>query len=801
MSGFDFDAIRRANPLKDVVAEVVDLTKKGNEYHGLCPFHDERTPSFQVVPEKGFYHCHGCGAHGDVIDFVANVRGISVGQAAHELAGQTQDLTPQEREDRDKALQEREEREQRKREKATASARDLYESADIPDPNHPYLVKKGVQAFGCRQLPDGRLILPIMDFDGNIMSVQTIDDKGRKKFHTGAPVSSGGMNVGFYFGGETVICEGYATGWSIHDDTKNHVRVAFSMGNMEKIARELISKGRSIILAADKGQCAEKMQSLSRELGVPAIIPPDDIEGSDFNDLYSERGKGAVRAHFDNQLHSWREEMSMRQEAPKVDQGPVDLWSEQDVPDFPINVFPPVIERYSLENAAALGSDPAGLALTALGACAAAIRDSIKLAPRSWDKGWKESARIWPVLIGKPSTKKSPVLSRSASPIKAIDKQMLKQGQARVAEWEENGKEGPKPDVPRIVLEDATTEAAQEKFGCSPNGILLLQDELSGFFGRIEKYGGGSADRGFWLQSYNGGSYAIDRIGRGSKVIENLSACMIGGVQPEALRSIADKSDDDGLIQRIIPVMLRPGRKSERVDATTSNEAYRDLVFALHKMEGPGGSFFKDNVHLEYDPEAEKLAAEFSDINFDRVQAFEDIHGKFASHLGKYDGLFSRLCVVFHCIENVSAPSKTISYSTAARVRVLIESFIMRHSMAFYIGLLGMSENDQIMKDVAGSILAHGDAEISNRELMRRVRTYRKANQYERDEVTKTLVALGWLEPLGGVTDKENKWKVSPETHAKFEQKAESERIRRAEVTKIIKQTVAESNSYNEGES
>ena len=244
MSGFDFDAIRRANPLKDVVAEVVDLTKKGNEYHGLCPFHDERTPSFQVVPEKGFYHCHGCGAHGDVIDFVANVRGISVGQAAHELAGQTQDLTPQEREDRDKALQEREEREQRKREKATASARDLYESADIPDPNHPYLVKKGVQAFGCRQLPDGRLILPIMDFDGNIMSVQTIDDKGRKKFHTGAPVSSGGMNVGFFFGGETVICEGYATGWSIHDDTKNHVRVAFSMGNMEKIARELISKGQ-----------------------------------------------------------------------------------------------------------------------------------------------------------------------------------------------------------------------------------------------------------------------------------------------------------------------------------------------------------------------------------------------------------------------------------------------------------------------------------------------------------------------------------------------------------------------------
>jgi len=67
-AGF-LDELRSRVSLAEVVGRRVNLQKRGREYTGLCPFHKEKTPSFHVVEEKGFYHCFGCGAHGDVIGF------------------------------------------------------------------------------------------------------------------------------------------------------------------------------------------------------------------------------------------------------------------------------------------------------------------------------------------------------------------------------------------------------------------------------------------------------------------------------------------------------------------------------------------------------------------------------------------------------------------------------------------------------------------------------------------------------------------------------------------------------------
>lgn len=59
----------------------VELIANGREFQGCCPFHEEKTPSFSVVPEKQFYHCFGCGAHGDTVDFVSEYEGVDVKQA------------------------------------------------------------------------------------------------------------------------------------------------------------------------------------------------------------------------------------------------------------------------------------------------------------------------------------------------------------------------------------------------------------------------------------------------------------------------------------------------------------------------------------------------------------------------------------------------------------------------------------------------------------------------------------------------------------------------------------------------
>jgi len=80
------DELRARVSLAEVVGRHVRLTKRGRDYVGLCPFHKEKTPSFNVVEQKGFYHCFGCGAHGDVITFAMQTGHVSFLDAVQALA-------------------------------------------------------------------------------------------------------------------------------------------------------------------------------------------------------------------------------------------------------------------------------------------------------------------------------------------------------------------------------------------------------------------------------------------------------------------------------------------------------------------------------------------------------------------------------------------------------------------------------------------------------------------------------------------------------------------------------------------
>lgn len=73
--------------LSGLIGRVVKLRKAGREFVGLCPFHQERTASFSVVEDKGFYHCFGCGAHGDALDFLREHDGIDFKTAVERLEG------------------------------------------------------------------------------------------------------------------------------------------------------------------------------------------------------------------------------------------------------------------------------------------------------------------------------------------------------------------------------------------------------------------------------------------------------------------------------------------------------------------------------------------------------------------------------------------------------------------------------------------------------------------------------------------------------------------------------------------
>ena len=104
------EEIRNRLPVSEIVGKRLRLTRAGREFKACCPFHNEKTPSFYINDDKQFYHCFGCGAHGDVIGFTMRHDRLSFPDAVEQLAGlaglEVPQDTPVEREkfDREKRL-------------------------------------------------------------------------------------------------------------------------------------------------------------------------------------------------------------------------------------------------------------------------------------------------------------------------------------------------------------------------------------------------------------------------------------------------------------------------------------------------------------------------------------------------------------------------------------------------------------------------------------------------------------------------------------------------------------------------
>ena len=115
------------------------------------------------------------------------------------------------------------------------------------------------------------------------------------------------------------------------------------------------------------------------------------------------------------------------------------------------------------------------------------------------------------------------------------------------------------PPRPRVIAMDTSTEALQRLLADNPRGLLHVRDELAGWLGSFDRYGGNGADRSFYLECWNGGAYVSDRIKfNGVPLrIKHTSLAILGGIVPDRLRAaLADA--DDGLPARFIFVWPDP---------------------------------------------------------------------------------------------------------------------------------------------------------------------------------------------------------------------------------------------------
>lgn len=474
--------------------------------------------------------------------------------------------------------------------------------------------------------------------------------------------------------------------------------------------------------------------------------------------------------------------------------GPVDLWANRASPALPKGLLPESIADFATVMSDTMGVDAGGLAMAALTVCAAAIPDNIKIQPKAHDPSWQESARIWTAVIGLPSTKKSPLVSAATRPLKRIDREMYQQYAEAKTLYDSLSKDekaaNPAPRHERLRLEDTTIEAAQEVLKDSPDGLLLVQDELSGWFGAMDKYGGGGRgsqkDRAFWLQSFNGGSYTINRIGRGASFIPNLSVCLLGGIQPELIRSIARDTHDDGLLQRLFPIVLKPAQLGRDVPQPDVAREYDTLISKCHQMRKPMRGMMQE-VPVRFSEGAQVVWQDVTRRNFDLAASWELVNIKLAAHIGKYDGMFARLCLVWHCIESSgSRPASVIPEDVAVRVRDFLFGYLYPHAVAFYTDVVGLSDRQDKLLATAGWILTHRPASVTVRAVRRGDRIMRAMDNDEAESVLHQLDAFGWLNPIPTLRRDSKEWKVESSVYDLFDQRAEEEAERRATAREII---------------
>ncbi len=208
----------------------------------------------------------------------------------------------------DEARRQREQDERLRHMQAARRAQAIWDQAASSPADHPYLQKKGIQPHGLRVDDEDRLIVPVMIGD-SLTSTQSIDRTGAKLFLPGGAVKGGSYTIGDLTKATTVlICEGFATGASLHEATGLPVVVAFNAGNLEPVARALHAKYPNLTLtvcadddATTKGNpgitnATEAAGAVAGRLAVPDF-GADRPEGmTDFNDLVKLRGPEAVRA-------------------------------------------------------------------------------------------------------------------------------------------------------------------------------------------------------------------------------------------------------------------------------------------------------------------------------------------------------------------------------------------------------------------------------------------------------------------------------------------------------------------------
>ena len=492
--------------------------------------------------------------------------------------------------------------------------------------------------------------------------------------------------------------------------------------------------------------------------------------------------------------------------APIFESQPLDVFGLLPPDPVPLDVLPSAIVDYVRDQSELTGSDHGILALSAIVSAAACITDKIMLQPKRRDPTWLEQARLWVAIVGDPSTKKSPAISKAVRHVKRLDHDMSDRNAAAMADykwqhesWKEAKKadkaspppEPQKPPTERLIVEDITVESLTDVLRDNPRGVLALKDELTGWFASMDAYKGGgkgaSMDRAHWLEAYNGGRRVVDRVTRGTVIIPNWSACILGGVQPDMMRRVSDSMGNDGLLQRFIVLVARPAvEDADRTPDMRAMDEYRALFDWLVTLQ-PGAN------HVQLSEDAHVCRERIAKLSMRLTNAFDSPSLK--AWFGKWTGLFARLLLVYHVLDcyqrRVHPCDADVAGHTAEQVERLMCGTLLSHGLHFYHEILDAHDRQEQVRQLARLILAKRYERLTKRDMMQYWKAVQKEDWFKVRGIVDSLCSMGWLEPDMMAVDNDGRpraWTVNPMVHVMFAQHADNERRRRKDQAQTLRE-------------
>ncbi|WP_112310352.1 DUF3987 domain-containing protein [Pseudogemmobacter bohemicus] len=416
-----------------------------------------------------------------------------------------------------------------------------------------------------------------------------------------------------------------------------------------------------------------------------------------------------------------------------------------EAPTLPLEqVFPPAWCSW-IRTAAESKGAPADYVVAALLSVTGALLGNTRwVAP--WE-GWSEPPILWSMAIGNPSAGKSPGLDAVMAALKVVEREGRQEVEGRLTAWraaaevaklaESAWKEavkaairdgddipqkpaeadpGPEPIMPRYALADATTEKLAVIVAGQPRGTLVFRDELSGWLGNMSRYSGGS-DRPFWLEAYGGKGYSVERMGRDPVWINRLTIGVTGGIQPDKLKTLLMKTDDDGLLARFLPIWPNPApiKRPEHVpDAAFIESALRRLV-GLSMVADEDGE-----LRPWFIPFMEPTRDHLNDFRL-VCRDWEAQHeGLLLSFIGKLPGMAVRLSLIFAVLDWLAgAPEVTeISPNHFGRAAGFIEAYLLPMAIRSYADG-SIAKEDRAGRKLAALIIEQGWEAFSTTDVLR----------------------------------------------------------------------------------